>query len=121
VTIKVVTPAQIGYWLKAERPEEALGLVVQIAIDHGMELGAEEKIYEAFTRGEKNIPPPCPVPGMPDLDVVEMVIGPNGMADKAQAWLNNHAVPEGLRFDWWEGFFILLPEVAWKAYPFLPA
>lgn len=95
--------------IKAERREEALGLVVQIAIDHSMTLlEVEEKVYEAFKKGEKTFPYPYPSLGMPDFDVVEMVIGPSGLSDKAQTWLNENAVPEGWRFQWWNGLFTLL-------------
>jgi hypothetical protein len=81
VTLKMVTTDQIGYWAKGDRQ-----VVVQIAIDHGMELGDEKNVWT-----------------------------PDEMADKAQAWLNENVVPEGLRFDWWGIYFILMPEESWKA------
>jgi hypothetical protein len=77
--VKRITPSQIGYWAKGDRRT-----VVQIAIDHGMELGAGESISN------------------------------ERMPDKAKDWLNEHAVTEGFRFGWRGIFFMLLPEEAWK-------
>jgi hypothetical protein len=68
---KRITPGQIGYWAKGDRQ-----IVVQIALDHGM----------------------------------EPAVGESVSPEKARDWLNENAVPEGLRFDWWGIFFILIPE-----------
>lgn len=103
--------AQQGCWIEGSRGWTANVYLIKIARDLGMELGTDDAVvllaYQ--TRVEKALTTSGEI-----ADVTELVVDPDGMADRALEFLNENIAPEGFAFGWEGGEMFLWPDSEWE-------
>ena len=102
--------SQQGCWIDGSRGWRAAARLVEIAQAWGMRLDEDDRsILGAYLASEDQLI----LSTGEDVDVAECVIGSNGLADKAEGWLNEDVVPEGWEFGWDDGAFFLWTSEQW--------
>jgi hypothetical protein len=101
---------QAGCWLEGSRGWAASGELVNIAARHGMPLDDDDKaLVAAYLARQESVTLPS---GQHVGDVAGLVVDQGELADKAEAYLNEHVAPYGFEFGWHDGEFFL-QHAAW--------
>lgn len=100
----------LGVWIAGHRGRYATSGLVYRAIEWGFVIDAEEtRAVDAYEDGEDDFLSD----GGDRLDAYDWVVD---MADRAEAWLNEHVAPEGHLFAWCDGEFCLWTEAEWDEF-----
>jgi hypothetical protein len=101
--------AHAGTWINGACGWRASARLVDIAHGYGMPATTDDvTILTAYVDGELD---PITLSTGETLDsgeVADAVSGQGELADRAEAWLNDHIAPDGWVFAWIDGDFVLL-------------
>jgi hypothetical protein len=112
--------AHSGCWLEGSRGWTAPGLLVAMAEERGMPLDDDDrKVLEVYMAGDW--PAALETLTLPSgekiskSDIGDFVTDrSDGLATKAEAWLNENVTPDGWSFGWHNGEFYLWSDAQWE-------
>ncbi|MFY1620061.1 hypothetical protein [Micromonospora sp. WMMD736] len=107
-----ITPAfasDAGCWIDGHWGQYATVRLMSLAVERGWRLSDEDDAI--FLRLHVSAGSPSS-PEASDGDW-EALYEQGGLADQAEAWLNDHVAPEGFVFGWHDGEFFLWPVHVW--------
>lgn len=112
--------SKAGCWLEGSRGWTAPGYLVAMAQERGMPLDDDDRlIVETYLAGDW--PAELDTLTLPSgetvskSDVGDYVTDPSdGLAHKAEEWLNANVAPEGYAFGWHDGEFFLWADAQWE-------
>lgn len=96
--VQTADPSSAGCWIEGSWGHYADQRLCQIAEGLGWDIDAESKAHV------DNYPHAQP----DDSDIVR------DLADEAEEWLNRYVAPEGYRFGWADGEFMLWSDADWQ-------
>lgn len=101
-----------GCWVDGAHGWRTAGHVVSIARDYGMPLTSLERdIVAHFLWSDCDALELWDGTRVEFSDVVETVAGQGELADRAEAYLNEHVAPEKWIFEWFNGDFVLVTDI----------
>lgn len=108
---------QQGCWLEGSRGWTASGELVNIADRHGMPLDDDDRaVVEAYLDEERTGTVELSTGELVGYDeIMSAVADQDGLAEKAEKWLNENVAPDGWAFGWRDGEFFLWSDSEWEA------
>lgn len=102
------TVAEVGCWVEGSRGRFGHTRLIEIAESRGWQ-GVCQDDHNAIECYDGK----AECADVADCSCPDVVLGQGGLADKAEAWLNEHVAPKGYQFGWSDGEFFLWSDGDW--------